>query len=242
MQTAGFYGSCNGDFARSFVQMAISTTEHRALADERRGRIVAELQAAGRPLDARELSAALGLHANTVRWHLGILRNAGMVAARAAPRGTPGRPRILYELVATGADRRPDEHRLLATVLAGALSQVEEAPAKAEEAGRAWGRYLLSREPLAAPQPEAAVSEVVELLDQQGFTPAVKGCEIHMRSCPFHDLAETHPDVVCAVHKGLISGGLSALGSDLDVEGLDVFVEPDLCVARLAPRSGETGA
>ena len=54
-----------------------------------------------------------------------------------------------------------------------------------------------------------------------------------MRRCPFHDLAETSPDVVCAVHKGLIDGALAELGSDLAVEGLDVFVRPDLCVARL---------
>ncbi|HET7554800.1 MAG TPA: hypothetical protein VFJ75_04025 [Gaiellaceae bacterium] len=45
--------------------------------------------------------------------------------------------------------------------------------------------------------------------------------------------AESQPDVVCASHKGLMSGALSALGSELEVEGLDVFVPPDLCVARL---------
>ena len=58
-----------------------------------------------------------------------------------------------------------------------------------------------------------------------------------MHRCPFHDLAEAHPEVVCPVHKGLISGALEALGSQLEVEGLDVFVRPDLCVARLAPRA-----
>ncbi len=47
--------------------MAVSTSEHRALADERRARIVKELQAAGRGLDTRELAAALSVHPNTVR-------------------------------------------------------------------------------------------------------------------------------------------------------------------------------
>jgi predicted ArsR family transcriptional regulator len=54
-----------------------------------------------------------------------------------------------------------------------------------------------------------------------------------MARCPFHALAESQPDVVCAVQKGLISGALSALGSDLEVEALDGFVGPDLCIARL---------
>jgi hypothetical protein len=33
-----------------------------------------------------------------------------------------------------------------------------------------------------------------------------------------------------------MSGALSALGSGLEVDGLDVFVRPDLCVARLGRR------
>jgi len=58
-----------------------------------------------------------------------------------------------------------------------------------------------------------------------------------MRRCPFHDLAEAQPEIICAVHKGLITGALQELGSELEVAGLDVFVEPDLCVARLRPPS-----
>ena len=65
------------------------------------------------------------------------------------------------------------------------------------------------------------------------FAPEEGDDEIRMRRCPFHELAETQPDIVCAVHRGLISGALDELGSTLAVEALDVFVEPDLCVARL---------
>jgi predicted ArsR family transcriptional regulator len=102
----------------------------------------------------------------------------------------------------------------------------------------------VEREALPRLDVDERLVRLVGLLEQQGFgfSPEAKGCEIHMRSCPFHELAETHPDVVCAVHKGLISGGLSALGSDLDVEALDVFVEPDLCVARLARPSARAGS
>jgi predicted ArsR family transcriptional regulator len=59
-----------------------------------------------------------------------------------------------------------------------------------------------------------------------------------MRRCPFHDLAEAHLDVVCAVHRGLIDGALGGLGSELEVDRFDVFVEPDLCVAHLRPHAG----
>src|SRR6266536_3555074 len=105
----------------------------------------------------------------------------------------------------------------------------------AERAGRAWGRYLVTRPlPLAPVSDEAATEQVVGLLDEQGFSPENAPGEIRMRRCPFHDLAESQPEIVCAVHKGLITGALEELGSELEVAGLDVFVRPDLCVARLS--------
>jgi predicted ArsR family transcriptional regulator len=207
---------------------------HRALGDERRSRIVAELRAVRQGLDVQELSRRVGLHQNTIRFHLGVLVDAGLVASRPAETSAPGRPRILYRLQADAAAARREEYRLLATVLAGTVAQRPAGSSEAEEAGRAWGRFLVRRPlPLVRVSDERATSEVVELLDQQGFAPEAAEGEIRMRRCPFHELAETHPEVVCAVHRGLISGALGELGSKLEVEALDVFVEPDLCVARL---------
>jgi predicted ArsR family transcriptional regulator len=197
---------------------------------------VEELRSEPAGLDARDLGRRLGLHPNTIRWHLGILADAGIVTSHSAGRNTPGRPRILYSLTPDPAEPRTDEHRLLATILTGALARADDGGGRAEAAGRAWGSYLMAREPGTRTSDEAAIAEVTGLLDQQGFEPDARGREIHMRRCPFHDLAEAHPEVVCPVHEGLISGALSALGSELEVEGLDVFVQPDLCIARLAPR------
>jgi predicted ArsR family transcriptional regulator len=214
-----------------------TVTHHRALGDPRRARIVEELRAAAGGLDATELAGRVGLHPNTVRWHLEILADAGLVGSAPAPRRSPGRPRILYALEPEPAEHGTDEHRLLATVLTGALASADDGAARAEKAGEAWGRYLLAKGPLARRIDDgAAVEEVVELLDGQGFEPSVSAGEIHMARCPFHALAESQPEVVCAVHKGLITGALSAVGSDLEVVELDVFVRPDLCVARLARR------
>ena len=216
----------------------METGLHHALADPRRARIVEELRGRRDGMDAEQLARAVGLHPNTVRWHLGILSDSGLVASRPEARTGPGRPRILYRLTPEGTANGRDEYRLLATILSGAVGGRVDGPRRAEESGREWGRYLVRRPALGARVDERkAVGEVVRILDEQGFDPDAEGSEVRMHRCPFHDLAEQHPEVVCAVHRGLISGALDELGTKLEVEGLDVFVEPDLCVARLGHRS-----
>jgi predicted ArsR family transcriptional regulator len=207
----------------------------RALSDDHRVAIVGELRGSAGGLDVRELAGMLGLHENTVRWHLGILEDAGFIEAAPAPNGKPGRPRILYRLrPGARAVRDRDEHRLLATVLTGMAAALPDGEERVIEAGRVWGRFLVRRpSPLERVSHEEAVAEVSRLLDEEGFAAEPHGTEIHMRRCPFHDLAGTNPEIVCGVHRGLMTGALEELGSDLEVEGLDVFVKPDLCVARL---------
>jgi predicted ArsR family transcriptional regulator len=207
--------------------------------DPARVRIVEELRAAPGGLDVRELGRLLGLHENTIRWHLGILEDAGQIDAAPAASGKPGRPRILYRL-RPGARSAPggDEHRLLATILTGSLAELPDGQERAATAGRAWGRFLVRRpSPLERVDDETALTEVARVLDEEGFAAEPQGLEIHMRRCPFHDLAGTNPEIVCGVHLGLMAGALEELGSDLEVEGLDVFVRPDLCIARMARRS-----
>lgn len=222
---------------------ARETALHRALADERRARIVQELGEAPGGLDVQELAGRLGLHPNTMRWHLGILGDAGLVDARAEVRSTPGRPRILYTPAAVVAERGGGEHRLLASILTSALAGLPDGSERAEEAGRAWGRHLVHKPlRLVGTGDGEAVREIVQLLDQQGFAPEAQDSQVCMRRCPFHELAATHPEIVCVAHRGLIAGALDELGSGLEVDELQILVEPDLCVARLSRRPQARGS
>ena len=206
---------------------------HRALADKQRVRIVAELQRSPAGLDAQELAERLSLHPNTIRWHLGVLADAALVRSRPEGRSTPGRPRIVYSLSDRTDAGDSESHRLLATILTGALAEVTDGSDRAETAGRAWGRYLVRRPPGRSLDEVKAIEEVVELLAQQGFRPEGDEQQIRMHHCPYRELAS---GIVCAVHLGLIDGALGELGNSLEVERLDPFVEPELCVARLRAR------
>lgn len=207
---------------------------HRALAEPSRARLLELLERAGGALSSEELATETGLHPNTVRAHLDVLIDAGLVTWALEPRTRPGRPRRLF-----AALPRPEaiarEHELLAAALAASLDPLPDGPRLAEESGRSWGRGLVSAHARSAGE---AVTSVVGLLAERGFGPVAEGREITMCSCPFRELAVRYERIVCSLHKGLIDGALERLEAPLEVAELRPWVTPDRCVARLAERAG----
>ena len=210
-------------------------TRHRALADPSRERVLAALVEAREPLDAAKLARRVGLHANTVRFHLGRLAEAGLVASTLEARSRPGRPHVLYEPTAE-AGEPVEDYRFLARMLATALEAGPEPERQAEHAGEGWGRYLIERrapdEPVSA---DEAAREIERLLADQGFAPERAGDGVRMCRCPFKDLAESHGGVICALHLGLLRGALEELRAPVQVEALRPFAEPGICVVDFAP-------
>ncbi len=192
--------------------------------ERQRAELLAALEAAPDGLDTNRLAARVGLHPNTVRWHLGVLTDAGLVRSAPEPLHRRGRPSIVYRLTPDGAARDRDEYRLLATMLTAAVAGDPKGEALAYETGMRWGRHLQAAEPEAG---------VAELLDRQGFAAVEAGDRIEMRRCPFYALAEESPEVICTLHHGIIDGALAEGSAGLTVERLDPFVEPALCVAHL---------
>src|SRR4029453_13323843 len=114
-----------GIFPDNLHEMSESAAVRRALADDHRALIVDELRSARDGLDVREPAHRLGLHANTVRCHLGVSDTAGPPPPGA--NGRPGSPPMLYRLRrGAAAPSGGDEHRLLATILTGAVAALPD--------------------------------------------------------------------------------------------------------------------
>jgi predicted ArsR family transcriptional regulator len=192
----------------------------RVRGEQQRLAILDRLRDAAEGLDVNELGTALALHPNTVRWHVGALADAGLVAGRPERRHARGRPSVVYRLTSEGMTHGRDDYRLLATMLTDAV-----APHAAYETGVRWGELL--HEP---------GQGIAELMNEQGFEAEQQDDTIAMRHCPFYALAKTKPQVVCSLHRGIMDGALAAEGSATRVERLDAFVEPTLCIAHLAVR------
>jgi predicted ArsR family transcriptional regulator len=142
---------------------------------------------------------------------------------------------------AAGGDRPTGQrrYRLLAQMLTSMIAgMVPEPQAAATEAGREWGRYLTEQPPpyqgLAA---EQAVAKLASALEEIGFAPEVvaeaEGYQLRLHQCPFREVAEQHPDVVCAMHLGLLQGVLEQSRAPVTADDLRPFAEPGSCTARL---------
>lgn len=220
-----------------------SPSHHQLLASTSRMAVLQLLRLSARPLGVDEIAQHIGLHQNTARFHLDRLVDSGYVVRRSAAPGGPGRPRVIYE--ATAARDGEGSYRLLAEVLAQHLAANSERPMKdAVEAGRGWAGSTRRRQPdpegpeaaAAAPVSEdVAITEVVRMLADIGFAPELSadGTSIYLHHCPFRALAESHSDVVCGAHLGMIQGALAELGGPVSATRLLPFVEPDLCIATL---------
>lgn len=218
----------------------VDGTAGRSSLGERRARVLTLLRTRGVPLGAHDVAAALGLHVNTARSHLDGLVESGLAERSTEDRAVPGRPRLLYAARPDSAVG-PRSFELLAEILSGYLAAVVPDPVPAAlGAGRAWGRHLAD-----PPQPfqrlpaEEATDRLRRTLDAIGFDPELvkeaAGTLVRLRHCPFREVAERHPDVVCSIHLGLMQGALAAMEAPLEAVRLDPFVTPGLCVAHVVP-------
>lgn len=206
----------------------------------RRREVLRLLRSSPDPLSIVAIAEQLGVHPNTVRFHLDSLLTASQVEQVEHDRKGPGRPPLMFQAVRQ-MDRGGTRHyRMLAEVLTEALAAERNPRAKAVAAGRAWGRNLESRgKAPKARGADEALDRLVGVLDDLGFAPERRTSDgdqlVGLRHCPFLELAETRGAVVCPIHLGLMQGALEAWGAPVSVDRLDAFVEPDLCLAHVSP-------
>ena len=205
----------------------------------RREDVLAAVRGAASTMTITAIAEQLGVHPNTVRFHLDTLVAEGRVERVDPDHRRPGRPPLMFRAVRRmdpGGTRR---YQLLADILTVGLAADRNASAKALKAGRAWASRM-TRPTRKAPGSQESVDRLVGLLDELGFAPqrrtAHGEAQVGLRHCPFLELVEGRSSVVCPIHLGLMQGALDAWDAPVTVDRLDAFVEPDLCLAHLTPK------
>jgi predicted ArsR family transcriptional regulator len=205
-------------------------------------------------LTAGEVGERLGLHVTSARFHLEQLVDAGVLTSSFHRHGT-GRPQKRYAaLLDRAAPASPDDaYRMLAELLTEALTPREGGALSPEDAGLRWAHEHVralsgsSEGELSRAQTPgqwlAKVGLLLDLLESWGYEPSVRTtdhgrtAEVALARCPFLSLAQSHTEVVCAAHLGLLRGALDVFGEqDTDVR-LEPFALPGACLARLTMRA-----
>jgi predicted ArsR family transcriptional regulator len=198
-----------------------------------RARVLQALRSTGRPISSEALAAEVGLSVTTTRFHLRNLVTVGSVLReRDAEHHRPGRPRVMFRALPAEAGEAGAAYAHLAGLLAQELAAVA-GPGAALAAGERWGRRLVAGRGVAA-EPRAAVDQLVEVLEHEGFSARLTddAGTVELHSCPHSGLARTQSEIVCTVHLGLVRALLPANDSR-SVRVVPVLDGSGPCLVRL---------
>ena len=182
----------------------------KALGDNTRYAIYLELARSSVPLSTAEIAEALDLHPNTVRPHLERMREVGLLDVDTDRQGLVGRPQHRYSVSAEAPSLglEPSSFRLLAQLVAGVAARARLAPDEVAAVGRTHGASLATT--------GDCVSVLEARLAELGFDPATatdgSAVTVAFTRCPFRELADAYPDIVCHLHRGIVEGIVDRAG------------------------------
>lgn len=198
----------------------------KALGDNTRYAIYLEVVRAPSPRSTGEVAETLGLHPNTVRPHLERMRDVGLLDVEVDSKGMVGRPTHRYFVAADAPSLglEPPAFPVLARMLVSAAGALGIGGDDVVEAGREQGRAMART---ARRRDDDCVAVLDRVLETLGFDPASEtdadGTTIAFTHCPFRELAESHPEVVCHLHRGIVEGVLELDAAGVDAVTVDSF-------------------
>jgi predicted ArsR family transcriptional regulator len=166
-------------------------------------------------LGLEELSEHTGLHENTVREHIGVLVDEGILRSEVHHRGTRGRPRAIFFAVDADDDSPVAQRRVDDAIQRGDLLR----RVVAMDAGDLDDTALHQLDAL------------YEHLDGVGLGPEIdeRQLTVDLKPCRFHALMDSQPEAICQVHETLIRDVLRRAGGPIEVDRLHPLVTPHDC-------------
>lgn len=239
----------------------------KALGDNTRYAIFLEVARSASPLSTTDVADTLGLHPNTVRPHLERMRDVGLLDVEVDARGSVGRPqhRYLPARDAPSLGLEPPAFPMLAGMLAALAATggfaPDDAAAAAFDQGRNLAAKALSERPSGWPAPTATALDgyqpvaqhddppacpqaLIAAMAQLGFDPETidlgESVVVAFTRCPYRELAEAHPEMVCHLHRGLIEGFLAELSqagmAEVAIGRFATLTDRDACQVELSVR------
>lgn len=216
-----------------------------ALGDPTRRAIYIAVRESAEPLTTSQVAGLFDIHPNVARHHLDRLAEDGYLEVgleRRTGLGGPGagRPAKAYNATTkeVSVHFAPRRFELLVEMLIRVLDEVEaeDLAAVAEQVGRRYGEELAAE--IGSPEEPGyagAVEAVAQALTGLGFSvdPDVEGQQLLTSHCPFGEAATSHPEVICSLDRGIVSGLFGGLAYPCRPEVIPHVQLDDECVTRV---------
>lgn len=214
-----------------------------ALDEPTRRRVYDHIARNSEPVSRDEAAAALEIPRTTATFHLERLADLGLldvVFERRTGRTGPGagRPAKLYQRSKCDVEVSLPERdydvagRLLAAALQEAERSGESPRVLLHRRAYGLGREFGETAPPSSSDHDAQAT-TLRVLEMRGYEPGVEGDEVVLLNCPFHVLAQEHPELICGMNLFLLGGLLDGLATSELTPHLDPT--PGRCCVRLKP-------
>lgn len=204
--------------------------QSRALGDPTRHAVFVYLRDATVPVGVAELTEHFGLNHNAIRQHLAKLVDAGLVVGEFGSPSGPGRPPRHYRPTPGAAERwgGPSPYETLSMMLLELL----RGDATPREVGRHVGRRFAVEH-----GPDVGAVEALDAIARRlGFEPTVQptsaGVDVVLDRCPFLGPADSAPEIVCDLHRGIAEGIAEQAAGEAVVDDL-VIHPPQIAGCRI---------
>lgn len=206
--------------AEALNQAALLTRQQRRLLDA--------LVDLGKPATVVDLSREVDSHPNTVREHLAVLEDHGLVTVATMPSTGRGRPRKEYRATA-GSQGAPARH--LVGLINSALRSfpAETAHHDGYRWGQTWGENVVASGLLDTK--EGTEEGITSLMADMGFAPRplqTRPACLSLTQCPLLTEGEEVPAGLCDIHQGMLDQVIEKKGFSARAF-VEPFAEPDAC-------------
>lgn len=194
-----------------------------SLGDPTRRAIYISVRESSELMTTSMIADLFDVHPNVARHHLDRLTDDGYLRVGTSRPGgkdglAAGRPAKTYEATEkeVSVHFAPQRFEMLVELLMRVLDQIsaDDLSDVAEEIGRQYGKEIAEE---IGPQDDAgydeAVTSVARAMTGLGFAvdPDISGQQLLTTYCPFGEAATNHPEVVCSLDRGIVSGLFGAL-------------------------------
>jgi predicted ArsR family transcriptional regulator len=171
---------------------------------------------------AGELASESGIPLNTVRDHLRVLEDEGLIRSETLQVGVRGRPPVVFHPVQETSSSPAASARVTGAAERGRMLRAVTPSADAEPLGADAQRQ---------------VDVLYEHLDDSGLEPALdeRALTFDLAPCRYHDMIDEERALVCGVHARLVQDVLRQAEVPLVVRRLEPFVTAHRCRLLLAP-------